>query len=325
MKNFDDVKACYTIPDAWHDLNLSSEPKKSCRCPWREDRNPSFSVHDDGRRFKDFSTDEAGDVADFVALATGWSVKDSLEWCRERTGINFDADFSPMPRRKETLRRELVMPLTTPGTSNDWQKVAKLRGIHPYAVETASKLGILVFGDVCGLPCWILHEAGKIAEARRMNGELFPAVGALGQRKAHTLAGSRKDWPLGTRWLENESAIALMVEGGPDWLAAMHFLIARKRKGFFPIAMMGRTNRISPDAVPIFEGRRVRIYPHDDPDGGGLEAARRWGGQLREVGAKVDAFTFDGLKRMDEKPVNDLNDAVLVDAADHSKLEELLP
>lgn len=324
MKNFDDVKACYTIPDAWRDLNLPGEPGKSCRCPWRDDRNPSLSVHDSGRRFKDFSTDDSGDVADFVARATGWSVRDSLEWCRERACINFESDFIPAPRKKEAPR-ELVMPATDPGASADWQAVAKLRGIHSYAVETASELGILVFGNVCGFPCWILHEEGKIAEARRMDGDAFPPVGKLGKRKAHTLAGSRKDWPLGTRLLDGSPAVAMMVEGGPDWLAAVHFLIINKRKNLFPVAMMGRTNRLSPEALPFFEGRRVRIYPHDDPDGGGLEAARRWGGQLREVGGKVDAFTFDGLLRADGKPVNDLNDAVLIRHDDKIKLEGLLP
>ncbi len=324
MKNFNDVKACYTIRDAWHDLNLAGEPKKSCRCPWREDRNPSFSIHNEGRRFKDFSTDESGDVADFVASATGWSVKDSLAWCRERACINFESGFSPIPKRQEP-RRELVIPPSDPGENSDWLAVAKLRGIHPYAVEVASKLGILVFGKVCGYPSWILNEPGKIAEARRMDGEVFPPMGTLGKRKAHTLAGSRKDWPLGTKMIENPAADIFLVEGGPDWLAAIHFLVVRKRKGLIPVAMMGRANRISPEALAFFEGRRVRIYPHDDPDEGGLEAARRWAGQLREVGSKVDAFTFDGLIREDGKPVNDLNDAVLIHHEDKLKLEGLLP
>lgn len=36
---------------------------------------------------------------------------------------------------------------------------------------------------------------------------------------------------MGTSWLEDDPAIALIVEGGPDWLAAIHFAVVNKRKG----------------------------------------------------------------------------------------------
>jgi hypothetical protein len=52
MKKFDDVKACYTLPDAWHNLNLYCEARKSCRCTWQEDRKPSISVYDEGGKFE---------------------------------------------------------------------------------------------------------------------------------------------------------------------------------------------------------------------------------------------------------------------------------
>ena len=327
MNDFNDVKAYYTINDAWHDLNLGGAPDKSCRCPWREDRSPSFSVYDEGKRFKDFATGDAGDVADFVALVLHCNLKDALTWCRERLNPNFKTDLSRLPRpiaRKDEDRRELILPTANPGEKLEWETVARLRGIHPYALEMAAKIDALLFGSVCSFPSWILHEPGKIAEARRMDGELFPQIGRLSKRKAHTLAGSRKDWPLGTRLLE-PSSMALIVEGGPDWLAALHFIALRKAYGCVPVAMMGRSNHISAEAITIFQGRRVRIYPHNDPDGGGLDAARRWGAQLREVGCEVDAFTFDGLVRADGRPVNDLNDAVAINPKDQFKLEALLP
>lgn len=328
LKSFDDIKARYRIPDAWRDLNLPGEPAKSCRTPWRDDRSPSFSVHDEGKRWKDFSTEESGDVGDFVAKATGWCVKDSLEWCRERAGINSEFSFQPpldRPRTNNKPRKELRLPSHSPGRREEWQRLARLREIDVAAVELAVKLGVLVFGRVCDHPCWILHEPGVIAEARRLDGVPFPAMGSLGERKAHTLAGSRKDWPMGLHLLDEAPSTVLLVEGGPDWLAALHFVIKAGRSDLLPVAMMGRSNRIAPEALRWFTGLQVRIFPHCDPDGGGLAAAKRWGEQLRTVVRHVDAFTFDGLVLANNRSVKDLNDAALITGEEATKLEELLP
>lgn len=328
MTDFENVKSRYTIADAWRDLALPGDPAKSCRCPWRDDRKASLSVYDDGRRWKDFSTGESGDVGDFVSKATGWSAKDSLQWCRERAAINFEAEYRPradQPHNNGGTKKALVLPPHSPGDPTLWKTLADLRKISVPAIEHAANLGVLVFGQVCGSPCWILHEPGVIAEARRLDGQPFSAIGKLSERKAHTLAGSRKDWPIGTRLLTGTSGPVVVVEGGPDWLAALHFILEFERTDVLPVAMMGRTNHISPAALPFFEGRRVRILPHCDPDGGGLEAARRWGQQLREIAGPVDGFVLDGLSQADNSQVSDLNDAVLIKAEERAKLEGILP
>jgi hypothetical protein len=51
------------IPALWHLLNLAGKPGKSCKSPFREDRNPSFSIYDDGRKWKDHATGQGGDAA----------------------------------------------------------------------------------------------------------------------------------------------------------------------------------------------------------------------------------------------------------------------
>jgi hypothetical protein len=64
--------------------------EKSCRSPFRSDRNPSFSVYADGRRWKDFGTEEGGDVVDFVAKALDESKSEAakilIQWSREADG-----------------------------------------------------------------------------------------------------------------------------------------------------------------------------------------------------------------------------------------------
>jgi len=67
-----------TVPDVWHRLGLEGRPGKLCRSPFREDRNPSFSVYKNGRLWKDHATDEGGDAADFCAKARNLSKKEGF-------------------------------------------------------------------------------------------------------------------------------------------------------------------------------------------------------------------------------------------------------
>ena len=84
QNDFDHLKEVYRIHDAWEDLGLPGEPSESCRSPFRDDLNPSFSVFDAGRKWKDYGIDESGDVFDFVQKVTGFDVLGSLLWIKEQ-------------------------------------------------------------------------------------------------------------------------------------------------------------------------------------------------------------------------------------------------
>lgn len=73
------LKEVLTIPVIWYRLALPGQPSRSCRSPFREDKKPSFSVYDDGMRWKDFSTGEGGDVIDFLAKAENNSPKEAFK------------------------------------------------------------------------------------------------------------------------------------------------------------------------------------------------------------------------------------------------------
>ena len=67
-----EAKERIRIPDLWSHMKLIGNPPKSdgVTCsPFREDSSPSFSIFDDGRRFKDHGTGEAGDAITFYSLA----------------------------------------------------------------------------------------------------------------------------------------------------------------------------------------------------------------------------------------------------------------
>ena len=68
-----DIKSRYTVLDVWRMLMPQSAPIKDgvYHSPFRDDRNPSFSISQQGRKWKDFSSDEGGDIYDFYQKATG--------------------------------------------------------------------------------------------------------------------------------------------------------------------------------------------------------------------------------------------------------------
>ena len=65
-----EAKEQLTIGQLWVLLNVPGLCKSSCRCPWRDDRKPSFSVFSSGRKWHDFRTGESGDAIDFLARIT---------------------------------------------------------------------------------------------------------------------------------------------------------------------------------------------------------------------------------------------------------------
>ena len=75
-----EAKERIRIPDLWRELGFEGEPKKACKCPFHEDRSPSFSVFDDGKRWKCHAGCGGGSVVDFLAKAKGLSDKDA---CKE--------------------------------------------------------------------------------------------------------------------------------------------------------------------------------------------------------------------------------------------------
>ena len=144
-----------------------------------------------------------------------------------------------------------------------------------------------------------------------MDGAPFARRGGPGC-KAWTARGSWAAWPLGCNEARDFSSVAL-VEGGGDFLAAFHFILAEGReRDVTPVAMLGASQRIAERALPCFHGKHVRIFPHvDSPhaDGRapGMEAAARWQDQLTGAGATVECFDLAGLRQCDGAPVGDLD------------------
>ena len=174
------------------------------------------------------------------------------------------------------------------------QRVADSRGLRITAVEFATIwLKTVTFGQVCDQDCWILSDASrKCAEARRIDRNPFPAIGILVERKSHSLRGSNKSWPVGILpggfeepWLKEHVHKIILVEGGPDYLAACQ-IIATQDASVLPIAMLGAgISAIGDDALPYFRNRHVTVVAHANEEG--RKTGMRWAKQIQATGAKV--------------------------------------
>lgn len=289
------------------------------------DRNPSLNLHRE--RYRCFGCGAQGDGIDLLAEVMGLPHVDAVREFKRRAGAVEGA-----PSRFEEVRPKVGEPRPWPelraGTVEELEALARLRGLSPHGLALAQGMGALRFGRVCNRDCWLVTDkSGHAAEARRMDGKLFPEFKHLPERKAHCLAGSRKGWPVGLLPKHSDPALfrrVLLVEGGPDLLAALRFAEALGAMEWLPVAMLGRACRIAPEALPLFTGRHVRIVPHLDPDGGGFAAAERWAGELRSAGATVDFYRLpEGLRRKDGGPVKDLCDAANLPDRERGRIADL--
>jgi hypothetical protein len=321
------------IPELWNLLGCQGEPGMSCKAPYREDRKPSFSVYRDGLRWKDFGTGEGGDAIDFLGKVVGVTNGEAVRQFLERAqGVRCN---SVGPYRQEVVRKERPKPDLTGfrrGWSRELDQVAASRRIHRKAVEVARDMGILRFAQVCGYNSWIIKDESELcAEARRLCAKPYPAIDRLPERKAHTVRNSRKSWPVGILPEEpyrKSFDMICLAEGGPDLISLIHFALKQRRVGILPVAILGRCvcrHGLHPDSLERFRGMRVRLYPHDDPDGVSYENTVGLAKQLEAINCEVDAFTFKGLRKRNGEKIKDLNDCTEIAPEQLNKLEELFP
>ena len=330
-----EAKARLTVQVLWRHFGFEGEPSKSCRCPFHEDKGPSCSVTADGALWNCFAGCGGGDAVDFFTLASGLP---HAEACRAFLRLAGGGSAPPprMARRASTKadseaaqaeRRKTWPPFESPLTGEDdtparaMGALAKLRHVSLDGVKLMAARGLLWFAGWKDSPAWIVTDGAQVnAQARRMDGKPWPGIGA----KAQTLPGARAAWPIGAR----ESlalSFVLLCEGGPDLLAAHHFIALHGRAAdTAAVAMLGASNSIPSDALPLFVGKRIRIMAHADE--AGRQAADKWAEQLASVGATVDAVDFSGLLLMaDGSPVKDLNDCNRLDPKQTDQLDNLIP
>jgi hypothetical protein len=287
-----EAKAILDIPAVAARCFPNWKPALSCHSPWRQDRNPSFSVFDQGRKWKDHATDDHGDAVDFLSKALDIPAQESVRRFVEMAGGGYRVPaprpkLAPAPMREDTddkRRKRAAWPAMELSTEEELEAVAKLRRLPVEGPQWAAIDSTLRMATVDGLRCWIIRSTcGKNAQARRLDGQ------TLGENlKAKTLPGSIATLPVGnyhdTRW----PAVAL-VEGGPDVLAAYAGIY---RLGLLDTVavcgMLGASMRPPFGVVATMKGRRVRIFQHNDE--AGQKAADGWARLIHNAGGTVDIW-----------------------------------
>lgn len=193
-----DAKARLNIHGLWLHFNYPGQSSASCRCPWREDHKPSFSVNADGTLFNDFATGDAGDAVDFFQRASGLSQKEACRKFIELAGGHITA--TPRAARPQCQPAEAkpkpAFPDFRRGTADEINHLARLRNIGREGLQFAGERGLLWFATLKDCPAWIITDAARVnAQARRMDGQQWEHIGA----KAWTLPGSWAAWPLASR------------------------------------------------------------------------------------------------------------------------------
>ncbi len=333
--DFDKLRAALPLPELMQRLGLGEHAKQAAFCPFHKNTaTPSFSVYqkESGRAYwKCHSTCGGGDEVDLLEKYLGLSKPEALKRWEELAGgavhlkpvSSYPMQRTPVPA---LTREPVAMPSDLhAGTPAELETVARLRGVDFWAVATMRQNGVLQFGTVCGLPCWIVSDPAKrIAEARRMDGLLFPAFEGGTARKAHTLKGSAKSRPVGLMLpgkLHDCFHNVLLVEGSGDFVAGYHFAMERGQN-WLPVAMLGASTLIHPEALPLLRGKRVKIVPHADEAGGA--GALKWAEELERIGCEVSGFDLTGLRKSDGSNVKDLNDCTDIHPDDATELEGLL-
>jgi len=253
----------------------------------------------------DFATGEKGNLLTLWQAATGCSLKDACTQAMDFLGLEPEPEDRPEPTKAWTqLQREMGT-----GTEDDIETLLRLRRLpSANGLYLAREREHLFFGPVFDKPAnapgvyhhsWIVTDGARLgAQARRMDGKPY----GDGQ-KSKTIHGTTGKWPVG---IHGHSATELaLVEGGPDFLAAYTAIAALGAHHIQPVAMLGSSQQIHPEALPLFRDRTVWMFPHNDTNLAGLQGAIRWEAQLRRFNATVIPFDFSAYPG-----VKDLNDFV---------------
>lgn len=290
----------------------------------RGEAGGSLHVILDGPRqgmWRDFAgaDDDKGDLIGLWQKARGVSLsaacQEALDWMEVPESVR-NQDRPAPPKREPTPKApdqrwiELQSTMRA-GTMEELRTLAALRKLPSIAgLELATRHGHLWFGQVHDHgerhPAWLLTDsARRNAQARKLDGQPWIFDGQRKPAKSKTIWGTDTHWPVGIP--DATTTDIAFVEGAPDFLAAWEMIHRKEATARMrPVAMFGASNSIHADALSLFEGRTIWMFPHNDPEG--MKAAKRWGNSLMDAGAlAVEFYNFaaDGLK--------DLNDLVTAD------------
>ena len=312
--DFEGIRAKHPVREFFEGRGVSLKRVGSYfvgKCPFHDERNgTALLVYPDGQRWE--CRGKCGVRGDVVDALERFEGVDRAEAARRLS--NGDPELTlrsapaavmaeERPRPKPTLPASWRKP-----SAADLRSLERLRAIGFDPLSIAVDRGFLwVYDDAREGRIWaVTDRERRLVIERRLDGQPWQSG-----TKSKNRRGSQGNWPIGVLEAAGYPAIGL-AEGAPDFLALIaHAWTSGVEHVVAPVCLSGAAQRIPDEALPLFAGKRVRIFADDDTTGYG--AAEIWGTRLRAVGARVDAFSFFGLIRSDGERVKDLNDLLRVD------------
>lgn len=157
------------------------------RCPFHNEKTPSFSVHEGKQIFKCFGCGKGGNVVNFIMYAENLSYPEALEFLAERAGIKIEKSISKAQEERNRLRNDIFSVnraaarffYETLKNSPNAQKYLYNRGIRAetvkrfglgYAADNWDSLYKHFKQDGVAVSDELLEKAGLITRRKEKNG-----------------------------------------------------------------------------------------------------------------------------------------------------------
>ena len=297
--------------------------------PLRNDgRYPAFEIREDGQVCIDHGTGEGFNVLTLIERVEHLSRREAalrlIHYAETHVpgvpgpGAPFQRGEKPPMDPQELVAH--IWPFLEIGSPDDYLRFGQLRGLDPVALISATASGLFHFftdRNSNQRLCTVTDSARFVRQDRTLTGE--DVLLSHGASKSRTIG--KASWPVGAADIGTKRVV-LLTEGMPDLLAAVQIIESAGRDSdAAAVAMLGAGQRIHPQALPFFAGKRVRVFPDNDP--AGLKAGEIWSRQLEDVGANVDSFSMAA-----QEPalgsIKDLNDFVVAGEIAHDG-EHVIP
>ena len=272
-----DIKSRYTVLDVWRMLMPHSAVTKDgvYHSPFRDDSNPSFSISQQGRKWKDFSSDEGGDVLDFYQKATGCTLPEAI--AALASGASNQQVLPPEPPK------ERVLAVT------DVQRGFEQQAIEKFDIDTATPNVLTSFLIVKGISTKIAASLFREGSLGMIDGKpvFFYEYGLKirhdfdSSRSTRWLCGGHNHYPWRYRFLGSPHIRSVWIlEGESDSMRLMSLVPQGLRR--LIIAAPGVSWSPTPDMLHyIGSHRTVTIwFDNDEP---GIKKAVELEQQFREV------------------------------------------
>lgn len=166
-------------------------------------------------------------------------------------------------------------------------QLIRLSHIHKVSIEAlhfARDRGVLLLGEWNGYGVWgVKDKSDRTLLLRRLSGLPFPASDLKPKRAFEELLVTDSGWPIGILEAKICDCIALVV-GCVDFLHLHQVVVQQAAESTVGAVCMMSEVGITPDALPHFAGKKVRICLNGQANRFAL--AECWKQQLKNAGVK---------------------------------------